>query len=102
MQWWKEVQVKTAYFNSFILNLPDECVAECSQQGQCDATVAYWASQLTRPAYLTPRALAAELHEYGAWSKEELSDDTANWHRIIWIAACNIKEEQREKNYHGQ
>lgn len=86
----------TAYFNRFELELPADCVTDCSHQGQCDSDVSYWANKLTRPDAITPEKLAAELKEYGAWDAEELASDSDNWHRIIWIAAGNIKEE----NYH--
>jgi hypothetical protein len=96
--------MKTAYFNRFSLDLPDEAVADCSHQGQCDEDVAYWAGtnakgnlHIERPASITPKVLAAELREYGAWDTEELADDAANWRRIIWSAACNIRDEEREQ-----
>lgn len=84
--------MNTAYFDRFSIDLPDEAVQDCSHQGQCDADVEAWAGRIARPADATPEALAAELKEYGAWDAEQLADDAANWHRIIWIAAGNIKE----------
>ena len=85
--------MKTAFFERFELALPDQAVADCSHQGACDDDVEYWARKLERPAALTAEAVAAELREYGAWDDEELADDEANWRRIIWIAAGNIREE---------
>ena len=43
---------------------------------------------------LTPDNIRAELNEYGAWDDAELSDDDANRERIVWLAGCNIAEEQ--------
>ena len=87
--------MKTAYFNRFTLDLPPEAVADCSHQGQCDADVDCWATRIERPSNLTPGKLRAELKEYGAWDADELADDAINWHRIIWLAAGNIQDEER-------
>lgn len=84
---------RTAYFNRFSIELPQACVNDCSHHGQCGDDVAFWACEIERPEAITPEALAAELKEYGAWSAEELQDDSANWNRLIWIAAGNLKEE---------
>jgi hypothetical protein len=84
---------KTATFNRFEIDLPDEAVADCSHQGDCDGDVAYWEPHITIEA--TPDQIRAELREYGAWDADELADDEANRRRIIWCAACNIKEESR-------
>lgn len=89
-----ESQPRTAYFNRFELTLPGAAVPDCSHQGQCDEDVEYWAGKIERPAEITPEKLAAELKEYGAWDSEELADDAANWQRLIWQAACQIKEEE--------
>lgn len=82
-----------ASFNHFELRLPGEAVTDCSHSGQCDEGVAHWAPRITRPAQCTVEALRAELKECGAWDAAELSDDEANWHRIVWIAANNIAED---------
>lgn len=93
-----------ASFNRFELRLPGQCVIDCSHSGPCDSDVEYWAganwegskriARIERPATVTPEALAAELKDYGAWDADELADDDQNWHRLIWIAACNIAEEE--------
>lgn len=82
-------------FNRFELELPDQAVYDCSHAGQCDADVDHWQSRIIRPDKCTPEALRAELDEYGAWDDDELSDDSANWRRIVWIAASNAKEERK-------
>lgn len=86
--------MKTADFERFSISLPDDAVEQCNHSGSCDADVEYWAGQLTRPSHLTPEKLRAELKEYGAWDEGELADDAANWHRIIWIAAGRIQDEE--------
>ena len=85
-------ELQEAYFERFSLELPSECVRDCSHSGPCDDEVAQWASRVPRPGNIDPGTLARELRGYGAWDAEELEDDEANWRRIIWIAACNIKE----------
>jgi hypothetical protein len=87
---------QTAYFNRFSLDLPSEAVTDCSHQGACDDDVEHWAAKIQRPSDITPEALRSELKEYGAWDSTELSDDDANWKRLIWIAAGNIKEENNQ------
>jgi hypothetical protein len=37
--------------------------------------------------------LSSELKEYGAWEGEELSDHGLNLQRILWLAACDITEQ---------
>lgn len=85
-----------ASFNRFEFEMPEESIRDCSHQGACDEDVEFWAKKIQRPNDITPEKLAKELKEYGAWDDTELSDDDANWRRIIWIAAGNIKEEQAQ------
>lgn len=67
-----------------------------SHPGQCDddvlalSRVPAIARQLRK---LSPDSVRRELDEYGAWSDDELSDHDQNLQRILWIAACNIDEE---------
>jgi hypothetical protein len=85
--------MKTAYFNRFSIDLPDDCAADCYTPGVDAAEpVAYWAKRLTLD--IDPKTLAAELQEYGAWDSEELADHEDNIERIIWIAACDIAENE--------
>ena len=70
-----------------------------SHSGRCDedvealARVPYVAAQL---ATLDPHRLAAELKEYGAWTADELEDHDQNLARILWLAACGIREDAQE------
>lgn len=90
-----EVQPETriSAFNRFELPMPKDCACDCHHQGVCDEDVAYWAKELDRPKNITPELLKAELKEYGAWDNEQLNDDSANWKRLIWIAAGNLQED---------
>lgn len=89
--------MQTAYFNRFFLELPDECVSDCSGSGDQSENVKFWAKKIKRNENVSPSILSAELKEYGAWNSEERADDDKNWERIIWIAACNVSEEQFQK-----
>lgn len=87
-------------FNRFEMRLPGQCVIDCSHSGQCDADVDYWAPLIAKqcdvdnfPNRPTPNKIRAELEEYGAWDAEELQDDEQNWHRLIWIAAGNLMDD---------
>ena len=73
--------------------MPDAAITDCSHSGRCDEEVEHWSNTIQRPESCTVRALQEELKEYGAWNQEELADDAANWRRIVWLAAGNIKEE---------
>jgi hypothetical protein len=90
--------MKQAYFNYIgILNLPSDCVDDCSHSGRCDDDVAHWVSQPEIKSQLdeiNPEQLVKELDEHGAWSEEELSNHDDNLLRILWIAATNIADEQ--------
>lgn len=85
----------TAYFNRFALDLPAECVKDCSHSGSCDDDVEYWVGKIE--ITIPPEQIAAELKEYGAWDAEELEDKEQNIKRLIWIAAGNISEENRDE-----
>lgn len=74
--------------------MPDACVADCSHQGDCDEDVESWVPKLR--LNIDPDILRGELAEYGAWDDEELSNHEMNIRHIIWIAACNIREEEYE------
>lgn len=84
--------MKTAYFNRFSIDLPEQCILDCSSPGQdASESVAYWLPQITLE--LDEEKLRAELKEYGAWDNEALADHSANLERILWSAACNLREE---------
>ena len=68
----------------------------CFHPGQCDADVLALsrepkiARQLQK---LDPKLVAECLKEYGAWDEEELADHQQNLQRLLWVAACDIAEE---------
>lgn len=92
--------MKTAIFNRFTLRLPDEAVTDCSHEGDCWADCRAWSQRkIVRPRECTIQALWDELRDYGAWSGAELANDRDNWVRIIWLAACQVKEDLAEQEF---
>lgn len=82
---------ETAHFERFEINLPLQCVADCSHQGECDEDVAAWVKRLA--ITINPVLIRAELGDYGNWDDHELTDDGANLARIVWMGAGNISEQ---------
>lgn len=82
-----------ATFERFEIEMTLEQAMSASHQGSCDDDVA-WLVRDGVGSKLDPEAVRDELREYGAWDDDELSDDEANLARIVWLAACNIREEQ--------
>lgn len=82
-------------FERFTLSLPDDAVPACSHQGPCDDDVEFWHREVAF-GHVSDQDLADELREYGAWDAEGLRDREENERRILWIAACNIREEQAD------
>jgi hypothetical protein len=93
-----EIPMQTAYFDLFTLNMTLPDALSASHQGRCDddvvilAETGYIAEQLYN---IGEDFIRAELRGYGAWDDTELADAALNRHRIVWIAACNIREESK-------
>jgi hypothetical protein len=85
----------TAYFNRFAIEMTKAQAESASHQGPCDDDVAYLLSipkirrQLDK---IGPAKISDALRECGGWIEEELADEEKNRARIVWIAACNIRE----------
>ena len=81
-----------AYFNSFTITLPDQAVEDMARPGQqADGAVALWQPQIDLRG-IDDADLRSELAEYGAWDDAQLADRHDNEQRILWVAACNIRE----------
>ena len=84
-----------ASFNRFEIEMTEAQARSASHQGRCDEDVAVLcvdhgiAQQLSA---IGPDKIRDELREYGAWSEDELADDEENQDRIVWCAACDIRE----------
>jgi hypothetical protein len=85
-----------AYFDRFTLILTRDQARSASHPGPCDSDVEQLARhpRVRRQLARIPDAdLIAELRETGAWTDDELQDRTTNEQRVIWLAACQIREE---------
>ena len=89
--WWTSSSGKIEF------QLPGECLIDCSASGSVDDAVDCWRRELLLD--LDPDLVRSELREHGAWDDEELQDDQANIERLIWIAACDIKESIASGDY---
>jgi hypothetical protein len=78
------------------LRMTLEQAKSASHSGSCDDDVKALsqapaiAEQLAK---IDPTVLSGELKEYGAWDAEELADHDQNLQRILWLAACDIREQ---------
>ena len=91
---------RTAFFDRFSIEIPVEAIGDCSHQGACDEDVEFWQRMMARAemdiSEISDEDLSEELSEYGAdW---DLSDRDDNEQRIIWIACCNLKEEEANRD----
>jgi len=75
-----------------ISRLPGDCITDCSAQGSVDEAVAYWVARLNLEA--PPWLLRDHLRGYGAWDAAQLCDHRANLQRLLWVWACDCKENQ--------
>jgi len=71
--------------------LPAECIADCSGSGSVDEAVSYWSKRLQfdGPAWL----FREHLKGYGCWDAAELADHDENRQRILWLWACDCRED---------
>lgn len=80
------------------LQMTLEQAESASHQGRCDDDVEALSRELdiaSQLAAVDPDVLRRELKEYGAWDATELADHDQNLQRLVWLAACDIKEESR-------
>lgn len=65
--------------------------------GQCDKDVdflAHTSNILHQTCRLDADVLRQVLSEYGCWDDDDLKDNVANVQRLLWIAGCDIAEEE--------
>ena len=75
------------------IDLPEDCISDCSAQGSVDEAVEYWVKQLDFEA---PEQKVKEyLDDFGAWDDDELSDHDSNLQRLLWVVCCDLKEERK-------
>lgn len=87
-----------AHFNSFSIEMTlREALAMSWPGNDVDGIVGLFVKQ---PRFqnqfkkIPTEDIQKELREYGAWNEGQLLDFRSNEKRILWIAACNIREEQ--------
>jgi hypothetical protein len=90
---------KLVYYSSgnglIQLQMTMEQAESASHSGDCEedtrelSKVPAIAEQLAR---IDPSVLSSELKECGAWDSEELADHHQNLQRIVWVAACDLRE----------
>ena len=73
-----------------------DTVLSCSDQGDVTEAVTYASDHNLATVLVRPGALRHILSEYGAWDGPELEDHEENCHRMIWIAACDLRESPGE------
>lgn len=95
--------MRQAYFDpcGLTINLKLADALSVGHHGQCIDDVwalmkaPYVAAQLDA---LKPDDVRAVLDGCGAWDAEELADHADNVERLLWLAACNVAEEARERH----
>lgn len=79
------------------LQMTMEQAESVSHSGDCDddvkelAKVPAIAEQLAK---IDPAILSAELKEYGSWDETERADHDQNLQRLLWLAGCDIAEQE--------
>jgi hypothetical protein len=79
------------------LQMTLEQAKSVSHSGQCyaDVKALQQVPAIKRQlSEIDAEVLRAELREYGAWGAEELANHEDNLERVLWIAGCDISEEQ--------
>jgi hypothetical protein len=95
-----------ASLNNLQFLVPGKALLDICKSGRNDDDVAVHVDEVRRlaedlyqddpknPWRPTAESIRKELKEYGSWSAEELADDESNWHRLLWLAAWDIFEDE--------
>lgn len=80
-----------------VRQLPLECICDCSGAGDCDDAVGAWVDRLEfdGPSWLFRQYLKG----FGAWDSADLCDHNENRKRVLWIWACNARENPEVYDY---
>lgn len=87
-----------ASFDSFEIQMTKAQALSASHPGPCDKDVQELLklSSIKRQLKkISDKDLIDELRQYGCW--EEFGNRQENESRIVWIAACNISDDIKEK-----
>jgi hypothetical protein len=80
------------------LNIKLRDARSCSHQGDCELDVLVL---MEKPSIrrqldkLDPETVKTVLSEYGAWEDHEMQDHQPNLKRLLWLACCDIAEDNR-------
>lgn len=74
------------------IDLPDDCVADCTGRGDVSQSVEYWVDQFDWSGVDTSK-VRRYLASFGAWDTEELQDDDLNIQRFLWSICCDLREQ---------
>ena len=90
---------RVAYFERFDIEIPVEAIGDCSHQGACDKDVDFWQrSGEIDFSEISDSDLVEELTDTGGADLWDLSDRDDNEQRILWIACCDLKEEETTRD----
>lgn len=86
-----------AYFHHSEIELPLECVMDCTTQGANDESVDYWQRTCAEIKFPKRSEMIEGLRECGAWSGEELNalNDDELEQKVLWVACHDAREEMR-------
>jgi hypothetical protein len=68
-----------------------EALLDCGASGDASEAVAYVLSSFEVTG--EPDDCRAMLAGYGAWDDAELSDHQTNLKRLVWLAGCDLREQ---------
>jgi len=75
-----------------LVELTLDTALDCSQPGPADEAVADAVDFGEVNFVASADEIRQFLAGYGSWNDEELADDQENLHRVLWVAACDIRE----------
>lgn len=80
-----------------LVSMPEECALDCSVPGQsADESVSHWLKDSRVVWYASEETLRHSLRGFGAWDDLETVDLCTIKSRVLWIAACDYREEEAE------
>lgn len=86
----------TIFSNGLEVSMSRDDALACSVQGDCEAAVRDLMEREDYDISGGAEDIRQELAEYGAWIDVDLVDDEKNLMRILWLAAGNIRDEEKE------
>ena len=77
--------------------LPPECVADCSSQGDCYDICQHWVDRLSFDG--PPWLFREYLKGFGAWDDSELCDHNENKIRVLWAWAGYVFDDPESYSF---